>query len=82
MTSAQRKESDALKKARIAWLGARQKYEEQVGLYTNPGINIENKPFILSVEEHAKLIADIQRGHDAYDQALRDEGRPVPNRKS
>ena len=74
-------ESERLKKARLAWLEALKKYEEQVTLFTTPATDIANKPFVMSVSTHGKLVADIQRCHDEYDKALEAEGRPVPHRK-
>ena len=60
---------------------ALKKYEEQVTLYTTPTIDIANKPFVMSVSTHGKLVAHIQRCHDEYDKALEAEGKPVPHRK-
>lgn len=81
MTNSRRRESEELKKARTTWLQARQTYEEKVGLYTDPETATENKTLLLSVAEHTRLISDIQNGHDAYVQALRDEGRLIPHEK-
>lgn len=70
----------ALTGARRRRLDAIDQYEREVGPVTDLLKSVEKRLVLVSVERQTEFINRIRQGRDAYDEALRTEGRPVPHR--
>jgi hypothetical protein len=82
MTNQAPSESDELRMARTAWLESIDKYKQEVGLATDPLQSIEDRLEPVSTATQNLLISTIHHLRDAYYEALKVEGRPVPHLKS
>ena len=73
-------ESDALKEARSKWLAAIEQYNQEVGLYTEPINSPRTERASQDISRVTELMESIKFWRDKYDEALGDDGRPVPHR--
>jgi hypothetical protein len=74
-------ESMALAQARQRWIDASDQYRREVTLATDPLKTFEQRMALVDATRHAELIARITEARNAYDEALKAEGRNAPHRK-
>lgn len=72
-------ESVALRNARVSWLDSVDQYKREVGLATEPLRSIEERLQAVNATRQEELISQIRQRREAYEAALRAEGRPVPH---
>jgi hypothetical protein len=76
-----KQEITALAHARQRWIDASDQYTREVKLATDPLTTIEKRMTLVAATRHVELIDRITEARNAYDEALKAEGRTPPHRQ-